>query len=106
MFEEIRNIKLDYENGVCLINDQIPEFPVKVELRQPNGWDKVRLMNVTDATKRSGPKTVATITVDLEELQQCEVENRMRKLVREELEYQASRNYAMPDTPTGSMPLK
>lgn len=106
MFEEIRNIKLDYENGVCLINDQIPEFAVKVELRQPNGWDKVKLMNVTEAAKRLEPKTVATITVNLSELQLREMENRMRKLVREELEYQASRNSAMPDTSTGNAPLK
>ena len=106
MFEEIRNIKLDYENGVCLINDQIPEFPVKVELRQPNSWYKVKRMNETDAVEDLTPETVATITVDLSELQMCEMENRMRNLLREELKYQASRNDAMPDTPTGSMPLE
>ncbi len=88
MFEEIRNIKLDYENGVCLINDQIPEFAVRVELRQPNSWYKAKLMNGTDTVKSLAPKTVATITVDLSGLQMCEMENRMRNLVREELEYQ------------------
>lgn len=47
----IDSIVIDYENGILLINGRKIESPLKVKVKEPDGWDICKLFNPTKAKR-------------------------------------------------------
>lgn len=91
MFERIKNITLDYENGIVLVNGKKPPFPIRVTLIQEDGWNPCKLMNyeqekMSEEAIEKGDTDIADVVIDVSKITSIESQKRQRLVIRSEIE--------------------
>lgn len=84
MIDKISNITLDYQNGILLINGKAITDPVKIIIKEPDGWDISKLFNSELAKQGVAcPELVIDAGGILDYLQRQEFKELIRDAVRE-----------------------
>lgn len=81
----INNIRVDYEKGEIVINNKKIVAPVKVVIKQDDGFDAIKLFN--NETYKQGmlyPEIVIDTRNFFCDLQKQELKNLIRDVLREE----------------------
>lgn len=86
MLNKITNIALDYQKGLLLINDKVVTIPAKITVKEPDGWDLVKLVNPELAKQGIAcPELVIDARGLVEYLKRQEFKELIRDVVREEI---------------------
>lgn len=82
MAKRIRNVFLDYENGVLRINGKKVDIPVTVVLRQSDGWDNKKLFN---SEKHGIGEVAPELILDATGIAEYEAEKELRNVIEDVL---------------------
>lgn len=81
-FERIHNIVIDYENGTVLINGKNVDFPVRVTVKEADGWDMSKICVSGDASLNE-ISPYPELIIDARAFQGMATQQGLKKLVRE-----------------------
>ncbi len=84
MLQKISNITLDYQNGILLIDGKAITAPVKIIVKEPDGWDVSKLINPELAKQGVAcPELIIDARGILAYLQRQELKELVRDAVKE-----------------------
>lgn len=78
-FERINDVMLDYRSGTILINGKRIDIPVKVTIKESDGWNNAKIFNFKGMYLSKCPE----IVIDATELQEALAKEELKNIIRE-----------------------
>ncbi len=78
----IHDIMIDYRNGTILINGKKVEIPLKVIVKESDGWNISKLFN-PEMVKKDANAIYPEVIIDATELQNAVEKQELKKIIKE-----------------------
>lgn len=82
-FERINDVMLDYRSGTILINGKRVDIPVKVIIKESDGWNNAKIFNSKETCSSACPEIVIDATKLREALAKKELKNIIKEAIAE-----------------------
>lgn len=84
MFNRMKSITVDYQNEILLIDGKKVTNPIKIIIKEPDGWDESKLFN-NDSAKQGliYPELVIDAREFFADLQRQELKEIVRAVIKE-----------------------
>ncbi len=78
-FERIKDVLLDYRSGTLLINGKRVDIPVKVIIKESDGWNEAKIFNSNKTCSSGCPE----IVIDATELREALAKRELKNIIKE-----------------------